>query len=74
MNKFFFGTALEKLLAGERLARAGWNGKDMYIRLQVPYVKSKMTLPYLYMYTADDQLVPWLASQSDLLTEDWFVV
>ena len=74
MKYFFFGTALEKLLAGERLARAGWNGKNMYIHLQVPDAKSKMTLPYLYMYTAAGNLVPWLASQSDILTEDWFVV
>ena len=71
---FYFSVALTKLLAGERLARAGWNGKNMYIHLQVPDAKSKMTLPYLYMYTAGENLVPWLASQSDILTEDWFVV
>ena len=31
-------------------------------------------LPYLEMKTADNKLVPWLASQSDVLAEDWVVV
>jgi hypothetical protein len=30
-----------------------------------------MTLPYIYMKTAQDDLVPWLASQTDVLAEDW---
>ena len=33
-----------------------------------------MTLPYIYMKTADDNLVPWLASQTDMLAEDWKIV
>jgi len=33
-----------------------------------------MTLPYIYMFTADQQLVPWLASQTDVLAEDWLEV
>lgn len=28
-------------------------------------------LPYITMKTADDKIVPWLASQTDLLAEDW---
>ena len=31
-------------------------------------------LPYLMMKTADDGFVPWLASQTDVLAEDWAVV
>lgn len=27
--------------------------------------------PYLMMKTADDDFVPWVASQTDLLAEDW---
>lgn len=54
-----------------KFARKGWNGKDMYIMLQYPTEKSKMTLPYIYMKTADGNLVPWVASQTDLLSEDW---
>lgn len=58
----------------ERVARAGWNGKGMWLALQRPDAGGKMTLPYIYMKTADDQLVPWLASQTDMLGEDWLEV
>ncbi len=66
-----FGQALELLKAGHRVSRLGWNGKGMWVELQRPTALSKMTLPYIYMKTADEQLVPWLASQTDLLAEDW---
>lgn len=69
-----FGLALDYLKQGRKVARTGWNGKDMYIELQTPTETSKMTLPYLFMKTADDQLVPWLASQTDLLADDWFLI
>ncbi len=69
-----FGYALYELKAGQRVARSGWNGKGMYIELQVPDANSKMTLPYIYMKTVQGDLVPWLASQTDLLTEDWCIV
>jgi hypothetical protein len=66
-----FGWALDELRFGEKVSRAGWNGKGMWLQLQVPDAHSKMTLPYIYMKTADNNLVPWLASQTDLLAEDW---
>lgn len=69
-----FGQTIEKLKEGKKVARKGWNGKGMWIRIQVPTEKSKMTLPYIYMKTADDNLVPWLASQTDILAEDWKIV
>ena len=69
-----FGRALELLRAGGRVARAGWNGKGMWLALQVPDERSKMTLPYIYMRTAQGGIVPWLASQTDLLAEDWTLV
>ena len=69
-----FGRALELLRAGGRVARAGWNGKSMWLALQVPDERSKMTLPYIYMRTAQGGIVPWLASQTDLLAEDWTLV
>jgi hypothetical protein len=53
--------------------RAGWNGSDMFICLQQPDEHSKMTLPYLFLRTAGGDLVPWLASQTDLLAEDWYL-
>jgi hypothetical protein len=46
----------------------------MYVELQVPDAHSKMTLPYIFMRTAQGDLVPWLASQTDILARDWVVV
>lgn len=69
-----FGTAVQLLKDGARVARIGWNGKGMWLELQRPDEHSKMTLPYIYMFTADNNLVPWLASQTDVLSEDWVVV
>lgn len=66
-----FGGALMVLKQGGRVYRHGWNGKGMWLALQRPDEHSKMTLPYIYMKTADEQLVPWLASQTDMLAEDW---
>jgi len=66
-----FGFALHALRLGQKVARAGWNGRDMWLALQVPDSGSKMTLPYIYMRTVSGDLVPWLASQTDLLSEDW---
>lgn len=68
-----FGWALEILRAGGRVQREGWNGKGMWLALQVPDTHSKMTLPYIYMSTVTGDLVPWLASQTDVLATDWQV-
>lgn len=69
-----FGKAVEALKEGHRVTRTGWNGKGMWLALQRPDPDSKMTLPYIYMKTATDDMVPWLASQTDILAEDWGVV
>jgi hypothetical protein len=69
-----FGGAIRVLKSGGRVAREGWNGKGMWLALQVPDAHSKMSLPYIYMKTVDDKLVPWLASQTDMLAEDWLLV
>lgn len=72
-----FSSALLELKAGRKAQRTGWNGKGLWLEIQVPDAHSKMTLPYIYMsYPADAQntpgaRVPWLASQTDLLAEDW---
>lgn len=66
-----------------KFARKGWNGKGIYIQLQVPDEHSKMTMPYIYMVTenlksdnpdAPRGRVPWLASQTDMLALDWICV
>jgi len=69
-----FGEAISYLKLGSRVARTGWNGKGMWLELQVPDAHSKMTLPYIFMKTADHNLVLWLASQTDILADDWLVV
>lgn len=69
-----FGEAIRELKLGNSVSRAGWNGKGMWLSLQVPDAHSKMSLPYIYMKTADEKLVPWLASQTDVLAEDWLIV
>lgn len=69
-----FGEALQAMRHGAQLTRKGWNGKGMYLELQEPDAHSKMTRPYIYMKTVDDDLVPWVASQTDLLAQDWIPV
>lgn len=75
-----FGDALNCLKNGKKVARIGWNGKGLWLELQRPDEFSKMTLPYVYLnYPMDAQntpgaRVPWLASQTDLLEEDWVIV
>ena len=67
------GWAIKQMQDGQKVMRSGWNGKNMYLALQVPDANSKMTLPYVYMYTAQGDLVPWLCSQTDLLASDWSI-
>jgi len=75
-----FGRALQLLKKNLRVARKGWNGKGMWLRIVIPGGDNKSfdlgmeNLPYIEMKTADNKLVPWLASQNDVLAEDWCVV
>ena len=78
-----FGEAIKALKEGKKVARKGWNGKGIFIELQVPDAHSKMTRPYIYIDTtglqttnpdAPKDRVPWLASQPDMRSEDWTVV
>ena len=66
-----FGEAITLLKVGHQLQRKGWNGKDMWIGMQIPDAYSRMTLPYIYMRTEDEQMVSWVASQTDMLSDDW---
>jgi len=72
-----FSVALENLKQGRKVRRTGWNGKGLTLELQRPDAHSKMTLPYIFItYPADSPNTPgarcpWLASQTDLLTDDW---
>lgn len=69
-----FGSAIKALKLGNTVARSGWNGKNMWLKLMEPSADSDMTLPYICMFTAQGDLVPWLASQTDMLAEDWEIV
>ncbi len=77
-----FGLAVEAMKSGRKVARDGWNGKGIFIELQVPDAHSKMTSPYIFIDTtglqsdnpsAPRSRVPWLASQTDMLADDWVI-
>ena len=85
-----FGQALEWIKKGGQVARDGWNSKGMWLALvgatgwcindSVPafdaIVRKTManTMPWIGMKTSDGAFVPWAASQTDLLAEDWCAV
>ena len=84
-----FGQALKALKAGRRVAREGWNGKGMFLFLVPGSVFRVNREPLLSMLgegtevqyhahidmkTAQGYVVPWLASQADMLAEDWLEV
>ena len=89
-----FGDALEAAKKGSRIARSGWNGKNMYVwfmpALNVPaeWCKEERLkklaienggqiecLATMRMYTADKKILTgWLASQTDMLTNDWGIL
>jgi hypothetical protein len=77
-----FGQAIEAIKAGQKVARTGWNGKGMWIGLHKEVgtftrkeCGTELTYrDYITMKTVDNQLVPWVASQTDVLAEDWEIV
>lgn len=82
-----FGDALVALKQGQRVARKGWNGKDMYVFLayEADFVTDADISAFdhlevevgdmLVMKTAQNTFQPgWLASQADMLAEDWYIV
>jgi hypothetical protein len=84
-----FGQALEGMKRGNKVAREGWNGKGMFLFLvpgsqfevnRAPLLGiypegTRITYrPHIDMKTADGEIVPWIASQSDLLCDDWVAV
>lgn len=84
-----FSVALDLLKKGLRVAREGWNGRDMFIFL-VPGSHFEVNRPpllgiypagtpidyhaHIDMKTAQGDVVPYVASQTDLLAEDWLIV
>ena len=86
MFNLTFSEALNLIKQNKKVARSGWNGKDMFIFL-VPgstFIVNRPPLlgiypegttisycPHIDMRTADGKIVPWLASQTDVLANDW---
>ena len=82
-----FGTAIDAVKNGQRVARSGWNGKGMYVFLaEVTEFNTDANLSefenqdvevgdILVLCTAQKTLQPgWLATQSDMLAEDWYIL
>jgi len=92
-----FGMAIEAMKRGRKVARAGWNGKGMWLSIPLKdgpreisscgiwgkhneeYAEKNggfvVVMPYVTMKTADGSIVMgWLASQTDMLSEDWKIV
>lgn len=70
---FDFGAAISRMIGGRTVARVGWNARHR-VALQEPDENSANTLPYIFIMPAEGGRVPWLASQTDMLAEDWFEV
>ena len=75
---FNFGDALKALKESKKVARMGWNGKNMYIFIThaaTYFVDTLPNEPYISMKTAQGRIQPgWLASQADMLAEDWQIL
>ena len=84
-----FGLAIEAAKKGAKITRRGWNGKGMFLYYvpegrypaRTDAAKSIATEDgkvdygaYIAMKTAQGNVVPWLASQTDILADDWEVV
>lgn len=76
---FSFGEAIKYLKRGMKVARKGWNGKGMYLFLaDGEDLTSCLSsgdfecTSSVCMKTAQNNIcVGWLASQADMLAEDW---
>jgi hypothetical protein len=87
-GNFPFGMAIEAMKLGHKVARSGWNGNGMYLVLFDPARDNLQTLsitcgertmplalqPFIVMKTVQNTYVPWLASQTDMLSDDWRLV
>lgn len=89
MTNQVFGWAIDQMHKGERVQRAGWNGKGMFLflvrkwEMSSPFpgntvswhlIRDNEFAPFIAMKTVDGKIVPWLASQTDMLASDWSVV
>lgn len=85
-NAMTFGLALEAMKKEQYVQREGWNGKGLKLALvgeggcYEHGMSEVSTLPYIVLVypqeskTTPNAIVPWLASQTDMLAEDWRIV
>jgi hypothetical protein len=69
-----FGQAIDAMKSGKRVRREGWNGKGMWLVLrdcEDVFYKNRPVRPHVMMCTAQGDYVPWVASQTDILADDW---
>lgn len=70
-----FSIALDELKDGRWIAREGWNGLGMHLNILDPDPQIDIvTQPYIAITAVDGSIVPWTASQTDLLATDWMVI
>lgn len=72
-NGLTFSAALQMLHAGLRIARKGWNGNGQWVAMYSPDAGSVMDRPFIFISPVDGNRVPWVASQTDILADDWCV-
>ena len=88
-NNMDFSEALLEIKAGKKVARSGWNGAGQFVFL-VPSSRFTVDrppllgiypegtvidyCPHVDIRNAQGQIVPWLASQGDLMATDWVEV
>lgn len=86
---YTFSEALNLVRSGKKVARVGWNGAGMFIFLVCGSTFKVNRSPLLGIYaegteinyrshidmkTVDGSVVPWVASQTDILATDWCIV
>lgn len=75
-----FSEALDHVKKGGAIQRSGWNGVGLVVKAMFPDENSDMSLPYLYIKyptsakTTPGAKCPWLASQTDIMAEDWILL
>lgn len=83
-----FASALKALKSGQKVTRAGWNGKDQFVwyvpageyPARMEAVKGEFDndqVPYdayFALKNAQGKVVPWTPSVSDILATDWDTV
>jgi len=79
---FTFGEAIEAMQQCKKVARKGWSAKDIFCAIQRPGSVGNMAEEYIYIATTKPRAFrpptrydrpAWLASQTDMLANDWHI-